>query len=273
MPSRRLSSIVVGLAALALSSPASAQTVNAEALRRNQFDDGWSGDITGAFSFWRGNVDYLDLGGSGSVQYQTLHPHEKDDPVPYVAQRALLAANGRFAERNDSTFLSNAFAHARWTGMWHPVIGSDLFAQFQYNEFLRLNRRVLTGAGIRVEALHLPEVLVSFGTHYMFESERVERDAAFPDDPETIAHRWSSYGVMRSTLFDERLILQATVYYQPRFDDFHDHRVLTQFESEAVITEILSIGINVTQMYDSRPPNDVTRLDLRMTNTVTLTLE
>lgn len=265
--------ILTGLTGLLATSPAAAQTVNAEALRRTQFDAGWSGDITGAFSFWRGNVDYLDVGAAGSVQYQTLYPHDDDDPVPYVRQRAYLASNGRFAERNDSTFLGNAFAHARWTGMWHPVIGSDLFAQFQYNEFLRLNRRILTGAGVRVEALRLPEVLASFGTSYMFESERVDTEAAFPDDPETIAHRWSSYGVMRSSLFDDRLILQATIYFQPRFDDFNDHRVLTQFEGEATITEILSLGVNVMQMYDSRPPNDVTRLDLRMTNTVKLTLQ
>ena len=55
--------------------------------------------------------------------------------------------------------------------------------------------------------------------------------------------------------------------------DFNDHRVFTQFEGEATITEILSLGVNVMQMYDSRPPNDVTRLDLRMTNTVKLTLK
>jgi len=269
-----LLAILLGLAGLVTTNSAIAQTVNAEALRRTQFDDGWSGDITGSFSFWRGNVDYLDVGGSASVQYQTLYPHDEDDPVPYVKQRAYLATNGRFAERNDSTFLSNAFAHARWTGMWHPIIGTDVFAQFQFNEFLRLNRRVLTGAGARVEALRLPEVLASFGTSYMLESERVDEEAAFPDDAETIAHRWSTYGVMRSMLFDDRLILQATIYFQPRFDEFSDHRVLTQFEGEATITEILSVGMNVMQMYDSRPPpNGVTRLDFRMTNTVKLTLQ
>ncbi|MEM1032963.1 MAG: DUF481 domain-containing protein [Myxococcota bacterium] len=251
---------------------ADAQTVNAEALQRNEYTPGWSGNLTGSFAFWRGNVDYLDVGGSGSVQYQTLYPHDEDDPVPYVRQRGFLAANGRFAQRNDTTFLSNSFVHARWTGMWHPIVGSDVFAQFQFNEFLRLNRRILTGAGLRIEALHLPEVVAAFGSTYMLEIERVDAEAAAPDDAETTAHRWSSYGVMRSTLFDERLLLQATIYVQPRFDDFTDHRVLTQFEGEATVTEVLSLGTQVMQMFDSRPPNGVTRLDLRVLNTLKLTL-
>lgn len=77
-------------------------------------------------------------------------------PLPFVAQRVFLTANGRLAERAGTPFVSQAFVHARWTAMWHERVGTDLFAQAQYNQFLHLNVRAVGGVGLRVEIVHEP---------------------------------------------------------------------------------------------------------------------
>ena len=86
--------MTVLLAVLAVSSPALAQ-VNAESLRPNPLRAGWSGGVEGSFALSRGNIELLDIGGGGRVQYQTLHPLPPSQegvsaPLPYIAQRVFL---------------------------------------------------------------------------------------------------------------------------------------------------------------------------------------
>ena len=229
------------LTVLAISSPALAQ-VNAESLRPNPLRASWSGGVEGSFALSRGNIELLDIGGGGRVQYQTLHPLPASQegvsaPLPYIAQRVFLTGSARFAERAQNAFINQAFVHVRWTGMWHERVGTDVFAQYQFNEFLRLRARAVAGTGVRVEIVHTPVFMMWGGSGYMFEYN---------------------------------LLLQNTLYYQPRFDDFTDFRVLEEFEALSKVTELLALGATLSVLHDSAPPTGVKETDLRLISTLRL---
>lgn len=272
--------ISLGAASLALlgivgaARPASAQ-VNAELLQRSPFEGGWRGVLQASFSLSYGNVDLIDAGGTGQARFQTLHPAEEgDDPdvPPWVEHRWLLQANGRFAEKDDAPIVSQAYAHTRWTAMWHRRIGSDVFAQVQYDRFWRLNLRALGGVGGRVELVHTAPFLLSLGTAYMMELERLDLSATDGADPDTLAHRWSSYLIARLSLFEDALLLQSTLYAQPRLDRFDDYRILEEVELVVAVNSWLSFGTSLSVLHDSEPPPGVEPTDVRLGSTVSFSL-
>lgn len=262
------------LLTLLVASDARAQ-VNAELLQRSPLDPGWSGLVQASFSLSYGNVDLIDLGATAQTRFQTLHePEEGDDPdvPPWLAHRWLLRGDGRFAEKDGAPIVSQAFVHTRWAGMWHRRVGSEVFAQLQYDKFWRLQLRALAGAGVRVEVVHTAPFLLSLGTDYMLELERIDVPEGAPDDAETLAHRWSSYLSARLALFEDSLLLQSTLYAQPRLDRFHDYRVLEELELVVGVTNWLSFGTTLSVLHDSEPPTGVEDTDVRLTSNVRFSL-
>lgn len=252
--------------------------VNAEPLRPDPLREGVSGTLDASLALYRGNVELFDLGGGGSVQYQTLHPTAPAEealpegaspptpPLPFVAQRLFLTASGRFAERGGAPIVSQAFAHARWTAMWHERVGSDLFAQAQFNEFQRLLLRAVAGVGVRVEIVHEPVFMGWAGTGYMFEHDRLTALAGATDPLESFEHRWTTYLSMRLSVLEGHLLAQNTVYVQPRFDAFEDVRVLEELEVLSRLAEQFLFGATLSVLYDAAPPTAVQPVDLRLTS-------
>ena len=280
-PMPRLPRLPVLFASLALlgvglSSRGAAAQVNAEALRANPLKPGFSVNFDGSFALATGNVKLFDLQSTGRVQYQTLYPappvpEGETPPLPFIRQRVLMAGSGRYSEANDKPVVSQSYLHMRWTGMWHPRVGTDVFVQHQYDRFFRLQRRSLAGAGLRVEIVHEPAFLWWGGTAYMLEYERINVQPGAPDAPETLSHRWTNYLTERLPLGDA-VLLQSTTYFQPRFDDFTDYRVLEVLEGMGKVTDLLGFGLALTVLHDSAPPTGVKNTDVRLTTNVHLAL-
>lgn len=271
----RTSFVVVPLLWL-FASHAAAQA-NAEVLRPNPLREGWSGGADASLALLRGNVELLDVGGAGRIEIQTLHrtpaaPEDGPPPLPFVAHRVFLTASGRWAARAGAPFLNQAFAHARWTSMWHERVGSDLFAQVQHNEFQRLNLRVVAGLGLRVDIVHEPTFMAWAGSGYMFEHDRVSVQPGAPDAPETFDHRWTSYLTLRLAVLENQLLVQNTLYCQPRFDELGDVRVLEELEVLSRVGTQFLFGATFAVLYDSQPPTAVAPADLRLVSMLRLDL-
>lgn len=265
-----------GLALLLASSSAQAQ-VNAEMLRQNLFKPGFSINLDSSVAVARGNVQVLDIGASGRIQYQTLYPVPavppgRQAPLPFVRHRVYITGSGRFAESASGPFTSQSYLHMRWTAMWHPRAGTDAFIQHQFNRFFRLQRRMLAGAGLRVEMVHEPVFLWWGGTAYMFEYELINVRPGAPDAPEARNHRWTSYLTERLSLAGGKLLVQSTTYFQPRFDDFSDYRILEELEAQGKVTDIFSFGMTLSILHDSAPPTGVKTTDLRLTSGIHVSL-
>ncbi|MFV8752752.1 DUF481 domain-containing protein [Nannocystaceae bacterium ST9] len=249
---------------------ADAHPVSTENLTSGPIRPGWAGGFDASFALARGNIDLLDVGGAGRIYFQTLHQGHSNRQQPFLRQRVLLAVNGRFATQAGDPYVSQGFSHLRWTAMWHRRVGHELFAQYQFNEFLRLNERAVGGGGVRVAMVNHALFMLWGATGYMIEHERIAVAPGAPDSPRSIAHRWTSYVVARLSVAEGALRMQSTTYVQPRFDDPGDLRLLEEFEAMARVSEVFSIGATLSVLYDSRPPSEVEPLDLRLGSTVRL---
>lgn len=261
--------------ALSLSPLDASAQVNAEPLRAKPFKPGFGINLDGTFSLARGNIELFDLQGVGRVQYQTLYPAgtspDGSPAVPFLHQRVLMTGSARYSEAGEKTVVSQSYLHMRWTGMWHPRLGTDAFLQHQYDRFFRLQRRSLAGAGVRVDIVHEPAFLLWGGSAYMLEYERINVQPGAPDAPETLSHRWTNYLTGRLAISDT-FSMQSTTYFQPRLDDFSDYRILESLEAQAKVTDLLGFGLSMTVLHDSAPPTGVKTTDLRLSTTAHLAL-
>lgn len=260
--------LLIGLTLLARSGEAN--PVNTEALRPNGLKAGFSGNIEGNFSLSKGNVDLLDIGGAARLQYQTLYPQadEQDKETPrQVYQQTFIQTSAQLAQSNNEDIVNQAFVHTRWTGMWRPRLGSEVFLQYQFNEFLRLKVRALAGAGVRADLIHTKPLMFWIGSGYMLEFTELTSIPTSTDPPNTLEHRWTNYINLRLALLKDRLFVQNTIYAQPRFDKFSDIRILEDFGILAQVSESFGIGTKLTVLHDSAPPQGVEKTDLRLVST------
>ncbi len=256
--------------------------VSIERLQQRPLEPGLGGLVEASLSLTTGNAELFDVGSTGAIVYQTLQREDgattdvgsfadASTPVPWLESRVLALASVRYAEASGDRSIWNGFAHLRAVTMWHPRIGSETYAQLQFNEFQRLQTRVLVGAGARSELLHLREALLWAGSGLMWEYERLdivdpEEGRPFRDDV-----RWSSYTAARFQL-GSQFVLQPVVYVQPRVDRFEDLRVLLELAADARIFEALSAGVRFSLLHDTAPPEGVVATDLRLVNNLRLEL-
>jgi len=257
------------VALLIWSMGAQAQTVNVEEMTRKTSEEGLGGGLDASFTLQRGNTQTMDIGGGAHLQHQRIYEEREDAPA-FIKQRWLLRVNARYATTSEEAFASQAFAHARWTSMWWPRAGTEVFAQYQFNEFQRLQARVLGGVGGRFELVRTGTAQVSLGVGYMLEFEQIRADSE-GNAPSGVAHRSTNFLTTRFTFLDDRLLVQNTVYIQPRIDDPSDFRALEQFELAVRITGSVALGTALTLTHDSRPPADVKSTDLSLRQTLKFT--
>lgn len=238
--------------AVVLYGAAASAQVNTEKLRGSA-QPGFHGFLDGSLLLKSGNVDLLQVGVGARLEYNaSIH-------TPYVQGNFNFGRKGD----DDDIYINNGFGHIRWTAMWHPTVGTEVFGQAQFNEFLRLNFRALGGVGVRVEALQTEPFDLVIGTGYMIEFEELDLDASDVHPAETLSHRWTSYITLRLHI-QEYLSLVNVTYAQPKFDDFTDIRVLDEVALEVSIIEHLSLILSFTLAYDSDPPDGVETLDMQL---------
>ena len=246
------------LAALLLAAlPARAQ-VNTEQMRIRADVEGFQATTAANVTFRTGNVDVLDLGLRGRVDYRAGR------------FATFVVGSSQFSRAEDSVFLNRAFVHLRGTvrlpgAAW---VRPEAFVQTERDAATLLTRRYLAGAGLRLELLADSSAAAYLGSTPMIEYELLNRDRVL-DDPETTVVRWSNYVVVKLELTD-LLTFVNTVYVQPRFARFSDVRVLDEAGLNVQITSALALRVTLDLRYDSEPPADLDRFDLTLRNGIAL---
>jgi len=248
--------------------------VNTEALRPRVVDDGLSLGAELSLGLAKGNVDFLDLGATVRVVYETLRD-KTDEPGPrFSSQRVFVMASGRYAERTAlgeetaKPYISQTFVHARWTAMWRERFGTEVFAQVQTNEFLRLRSRALGGTGLRIDLVHREGLQLWAGTGTMLEHNRIDVAPGAPDPETELSHRSTSYLAVRAEPRAKSVLFQLTSYLQPAWARPEDLRTLTELETQVKVTDVLALGQALSLLHDTRPPTGVRPTDLRLTASV-----
>lgn len=247
----RLPALAVACAlVVTASAPVASAQVNVERLRQEEVKGKAQGSVDFSARLRRGNTRSLEANLGGRFGYRgKIH-------------RPLVVVTAGYAEGAGERFVSNAFAHLRWTAMWIERVGSELYGQAQYDQSLKLRRRLVTGAGVRVLPVIAELAELAIGTGYMLEDERLNLEATDPYPTHTLYHRWSTYVTVVAHTKDERVTFSNTAYVQPRFDAFADVKLLDDMALAVKATKWFSLVASVSFRYDSRPPKELERFDV-----------
>jgi len=255
-----------------VSLPAAGQTVNIETMADSE--PGFGLSLAGTLHLERGNTNETVVGAAAQAQYQTVWSNEDaaDDVPAFLRQRILGTTSLVFESAEGEQLDNQRFAHLRWTAMWLRRVGSEVFVQYQFAQFERLDVRLLAGTGARFVLLNRDWITTQVGSAYMLEFEQLTALQGEASPAPTLAHRWTNFLNVAVSLFEDRLTLTNTVYFQPRFDDFSDFRVLEEFSLEIAITDILSFVTALGVAYDSTPPQEVVSTDVALSQSLLLQL-
>ena len=259
---------------LAVTGSALAAQVNTEALRPKGDAEGLSGAVGFDLAARRGNSDVNNFGLNLNLfQARPFAPGDNfiaDRPVDrrFLSPKRLylFVANYDFQESSGERSVNRGFVHARGTWMQSPRFGWEAFGQLETDEFIRLDRRSLLGAGIRYGVFQRERATLFIGQGIMGEWERIDEEAAAgaPFDPDRNTVRLTSYMVVRRQSRDERVELTGTIYVQPAVDDLSDYRVLQQSRLSTALTESWSLVVQLNVRHDSDPEFDVDETDLEL---------
>lgn len=234
--------ILAALITISFVTPADAAFLNS--LRG--FDNsrmGWSGSIDGSYGASGGNSEESIFSGAARAQYQGDRNTWR-----------MIAAGNRTTTRGVETAKS-VMGHLRHNYRLSDQWATLGFLQAQQNPFQRLDSRYLVGIGARYRLIEKAGVLWSLGASQMWESERIQ-----DEEGHTNVQRLSAFTSVETEL-REGIVLDALVFYQPRWADFSDWRVFGQIELDIELNGFLSLFTGYQIQHDSQPPDDVEKTD------------
>lgn len=188
-------------------------------------------------------------------------------PLSRLKDRLLFIGRGGYATLDDQAYQSRAYGYLRGEHMFGRHLGTALYVQVEYDEFLNLRLRAISGGGLKLSAEPIDDVRITFNSGYVAEYERVER--VVPDDPHPerlINHRWNNSAAVFWQLFEHRAELTSTFYIQPLLTDLRDTRWLLVTTFTVKLNELFRIQLRFDYHHDTDPPLGVAGTDIRLTN-------
>lgn len=230
--------------------------VNVEVLRSSLAESGAGGKIDVSITTYQGNTRGTNLG--ASVLFGV-----SDGP-----HLAYAHANGRYAHMGGDVQVANYFTHVRYNYRLAASVWGEALAQAESDRFRRLTLRQLLGTGVRVAVLDLLDGALYYGATYLFEYNRLGAEQV-PVRPDVV-HRLGQYVSAVVDIEDARAVASTTLYYQPRFDELTDYRLLWVSSLEFKVVGHLSAGINATVRRENPVLAGLEPMDVTLTNTLGL---
>ncbi|PIE42665.1 MAG: hypothetical protein CSA49_00025 [Gammaproteobacteria bacterium] len=227
---------------------------NIESQRLTPIEEGMSGHVELKIDGKSGNSDEQDYGLSGRINHQ-----QGKDLIFIIASKAYEKSNGR--KDTDKSFI-----HGRWVHNLQEPMASEVFAQYQDNEFTRLLSRYLIGGGIRYTMIQDTDInlILGAGAFYMKEKE----DLGSYQTSENYS-RLSSYASYKHQL-NKNVSIISTAYVQPRIGRMDDYNILLNGSLLTRLNEQLKLKLAVNVTYDSEPPRNLATtpvIDVKSTDT------
>jgi hypothetical protein len=262
------------------SSVAHAQ-VNIEKLRSSGVEDGLSGSAGLSTSLSTGNVQFADLAATAHMEFK------RDKNLIFWVM------NGRFAAKRtqsdllaepdvglwdeEAHFSNLMLQHIRYNRSLGERAWWEVYTQYEYNEFLLLDRRVLGGTGPRFTLFDGKKGGMWAGTSAMVESERLNPEGIAPSEStDNLYLRWSSY-ISGTIQPSEATTWITTVYIQPRFGALADYRLSGETGLSFKVNKRLSFSLDAKLRHDETPPvtpegsAEVLSTDMSISNGIKIT--
>lgn len=226
--------------------------VNIEKMRVED-PEGLSFTFSSNFSIRAGNLKRYDVSVGSRLDYKIDRNH------------IFLLGNVGYGESRNQSYKNRSFAHLRFMHTVSPLVTTELFGQVENDEFTLLQIRILAGIGMRIPYVKKERVAVSQGMSFMFEHEELDPARVIEHPSSITSNRWNNYVNIRLKLNDTVSFFN-TGYFQPRFDDFDDFRLLLDSGLRIEFSSRFSFSTSLNLRYDSRPPDELESLDLDVRN-------
>lgn len=192
------------------------------------------------------NGDYIfQLGGNITTQLKT-----KD-----LKKIFFFIGNYKLIRSNEKDFQNSWFFHLRYNQKISSLFRVEAFIQNQNNTKLTITSRNIIGAGVRLKLVSSELTRLYFGNAYMYEYEKVSETGEH-----FYNHRNSSYLSASHSFKKTALNFTETIYFQPLYNHFGNHRILLQMKAELPITKVLSLAALYNFSYSSFSTiNDIDR--------------
>ena len=227
------------------SSPAQASIVNVLQPQVGEPEEGWA--VQGRVGLG------LEAGNEEKQKFSVLAGARR----VWGANQTLLKGSLDRATTFGETSTDRSFVHFR-----HRVSLSESwvgfgFAQLEHNGFRSLKVRDLFGLGIERSLWRTQRSEAAFATAIMSEHEVLLLDV----EPLPPRLRSSNYFVLALDL-GNGLTLGSTTFFQPRFAEFSDWRLLEDLTLTVSLGERVSWTVSCKMEMDSRPPAEVNPWDV-----------
>ena len=232
--------------------------VNVEKLRSNGTENGVAGSIGVTAAYTQGNILFADFGTSSHIEWKK----GKDSIFGIV--------NYRFAAKRtqsdlinepdiglwdeEAHFSNNRLLHLRYNRSLGPSWWWELFTQYEYNEFLLLDRRLLAGSGPRVTLTDSKVLGAWFGVAAMVEQENLNPESiASTEEASRVNLRGSSY-LSATWNISKAASWTTTAYWQPRLQELSDYRLAMETGLVLPLAKNFAFTVDARYRSDSEPP-------------------
>jgi putative salt-induced outer membrane protein YdiY len=243
------------ICALGFSTSAEA-IVNMEDLHTGSPKVGLSGKVELAVSSTTGNTEKEDYTLGTRLQWH------KDKVTDYLLLR------GAYGESAGIKTTENSFLHARHIYQFRPRLAAEAYVQAEQDTFARLELRSLAGAGGRFTLYEQEsQGVIHLGLGAYYSKERI--DDSYADGGTEKLWRGSTYLILKYQASENTALVSST-YYQPAFEGADDYRMLEQAAMKVKLNDTLSLVLSADYRYDSKPPIQVEKRDVRYTTSFSL---
>jgi len=206
---------------------------------------GITGIIKGSFETKRGNTDSDNYSAGLRVSY--------DNNRSYVMWGEVSFAYG---EAQGTKNANQTYEHLRYIERLKKNLDWEAFVQLESNEFTQVNRRILSGLGLRI---HKKDTLygnfyAGIGSFYEYITYLTNVDK---NEYNVRANIYLAYKkvIVKDTEFS------LSSYYQPKFGGLNDYIWSNSLEFKVLIYEKLYINFTVSYYKDSKPAIGVKQTD------------
>lgn len=213
------------------------QIVNIESMRMGADSTGLDGQLALAGEFSQDANTNIDLAGNLLLIY-------KSNPHQYLVN--LSAGYGR-VDTIENEY--NLFGHLRYNYRFNERFVAEVFVQSKTDEFLRIQRRDLYGAGIRIKLAESQSLKFYGGITAMYEHEILTGNKI------NDGVRMSDY--LSLWYKKDNVAISLVGYYQPRMDAFRNYRLSLDNQISVKIFRKVSFLTSFSLGYDSRRPEDI----------------
>jgi len=224
----------------------------------------------GEYKGFSGNLSFYVSAKTGNTDIQEF---EADSKLGYTGDNfhTLIIGQGTFGWEDGNQYSNNALLHLRYIRELNSIVSPELFTQIDYDKKRSLLFRYLVGGGIRLALINDSLSSFSYGSSYMFEYEKLDLPKNSKHLHKTYNNRWNNY-LSYSNLVSPNSRISLAVYFQPRFDQFNDFRILSENFISVNISSKLSLSLSFRFRYDSKPPDKIRKFDTISSMGITVSL-